>query len=488
MRSKASRWGAVALACAGCVLAGRAGAAPKELGLNVHQSVDVGLDATRDLGGTWVRIDFNWFQAEPKQGQIDFKLYDAIVDGALGRGLKVLAVIGYTPAWASSGNVDGKDTLNDVPKPGTYAPFVTASLKHFAGRVTHWELWNEPNLEGFFEGTPQQYVDLILKPGADAVHAACATCKVVAPDLATVGGKWDVWMQAALTQAGDKIDIVSGHVYASFPDLDSGAGKSSPSFLSKLEQHRVLTVGGTVVLEDPLSLRELMVKYGAGSKPFWMTETGQEAAYGDAAAGAKQATYVRHVLEAMLTRPWWTTTIFYEAFDEPQSGYTWGFVLHEASAPGGYRCKPVCELFKKARSKQPLFGGNGADCNDGLDNEGDGKIDWPADPDCMTALSVSEGVAPLDGGAEAGGPEGGAGGADAAVSAEGGVGAEAGPGAVAAAPAAEQAGCGCAAAGRPGPFPGAVAGFVIALGLATRRARRRRPRARGGTAAGVRLP
>src|SRR5262245_52669428 len=123
-----------------------ASAAPRALGLNVHQSVDVGLDATRDAGLGVVRIDVNWFQAEPSQGVYDFALLDSIVDGANARGLKVLAVLAYTPMWASSGDTKADGALNDVPSAGTYPAFVTAAVQHFQGRVQHYELWNEPNL------------------------------------------------------------------------------------------------------------------------------------------------------------------------------------------------------------------------------------------------------------------------------------------------------------------------------------------------------
>src|SRR5581483_11588721 len=78
--------------------------ATQALGLNVHQSSGVGLDATRDAALRWVRIDLDWIDAQPSPGAPDFSRFDAIVDGASQRGLSVLATIGYGPAWASSGD------------------------------------------------------------------------------------------------------------------------------------------------------------------------------------------------------------------------------------------------------------------------------------------------------------------------------------------------------------------------------------------------
>src|SRR5205085_4849525 len=109
---------------------------------------------------------------------------------------------------------------------------------HFAGRIKYWELWNEPNLSQFFEGSIQEYIDRVLMPGADAIRAACATCVIVGPGLASIGDVYDDWLNAILLQAANKIDIVNGHIYAAFPADDSGAGLTKDSFWNKLEAHR----------------------------------------------------------------------------------------------------------------------------------------------------------------------------------------------------------------------------------------------------------
>ena len=384
----------VALGVALLTASATASAAPKELGFNVHQSTDVGMDATKAAGLGWVRVDFNWLDAEPTtQGTYDWTRFDAIVAAASARNLEVLAVVGYTPVWASQGDTKGGGSTNDIPKAGTYAPFVTAVVNRYKAKITHYEIWNEPNLEQFFEGTPQDYIDRILIPGADAVHAACPACKVMGPGLATVGTAYATWLDAVLTQAGAKLDIVSGHIYSQFAEPGGGAGTTSDSFLNKLESHRIIKLGGATIYEGPLSFKEVMDKH-AVTKPFWLTETGREAHAGNAAEEEAQRLFHRRVLDVMVNRPWWTATIFYEAFDEPPAPYTWGAVVHDPAAPGGYRAKSVLGFLKKVTSSQPLFGGTKTDCDDGLDNDLDGAVDFPADSTCTSASSPSEGKAP----------------------------------------------------------------------------------------------
>ena len=382
---------------AGLAIASPAAAADR-LGLNIHQSSTVGPAATKGASLGVVRIDANWLDAEKSQGQFDFTLFDQVVDAAKSRGLEVLAVLAYTPAWASTGDTMNDGPNNDVPQPGTYAAYVTAAVNHLKDRVTYFELWNEPDLAQFWEGTASDYVSDVLAPGADALHAACPTCKVVAPALATVGTSYDSFFDTVLAAAKDKIDVVSGHIYAQFPQDTPGAGGASDSFYDKLESHRIVKIGTTVVYEGPLSFKEVMDAHGA-TQPFWLDETGIEATYGDATQEATQTLYYRRVLESMLTRPWWLATIFYEGFDEPAGQYHYGVCVDDPDAGLGYDEKPVMAMLRKAAENQPLFGGTGNDCTDGLDNDGDGLID-SADPDCATG--TSEGLPPVDAGGDAG--------------------------------------------------------------------------------------
>jgi hypothetical protein len=376
--------------------------AAHELGLNIHLSDTVGPNVTHDAGLKWVRIDLNWSIFQPADAAPDFTVADAVVNAARAKGLNVLAILAYTPAWASASNSDPSTHDNDIPIAGKYEAFVTLAVNHFKDRVTYFELWNEPDLTQFFEGTPQQFVDLILKPGADAVHGACPTCKVVSPGLAALASvPYDTWLDTILSQAQDKIDIVNGHIYAGFVEDDPTVGTTSDSFLNKLEAHRLIQIAGITVFEGKLSFKEVMDKHGC-TKPFWLTETGLEAALGDATALAQQKTFYRRVLEKTLTRPWWTATIFYESFD-PQGSpmFHWG-ITQDAGA-GTYTKKPAFDFLALAAQGQ-AFGGVNPACSDGLDNDGDGLVDFPADPDCLGATGLSEGTPIVsDGGVSDGG-------------------------------------------------------------------------------------
>lgn len=386
----------------------RAASSPS-VGVNTHQpSADV-LDAAQELGVGWIRIDFNWYQAEPSRGTYDWTLFDTIIDGALRRGLKVFPTLAYAPAWAAEPDGDGIAT-NNTPKAGEYQKFCQAAAARYAGKITHWGLWNEPNLAGFFEGTMQQWIDRVVLEGIRGVKAGCPSCKVLGPELATVGKDYAAYLDAsikALQRAGLMYDIVTWHIYANFVELDPSLLLcSADTFANKLDSHRVCKLGGIVIHESPLSVREVLLQNGLGSLPVWITETGRTAPISDARKQNEQATYYRRVLEEQLKRSWYQNTFFYEIVDDNSIGDKWGMAVRDgASYPASYRKKPVWALVQKALTT-PGLGGSGSECADGLDNDGNKLIDYPKDAGCTSAADPRESSAvaapgPLDGEAEA---------------------------------------------------------------------------------------
>jgi MYXO-CTERM domain-containing protein len=352
--------------------------ATHELGVEIQRSSTLGPTVAADLHLRWVRIDLDWDLAEPTSGSVDFAAVDAAVNAARAKSLAVVLVVSHTPTWASAQDLETSTHRNDVPTLGSYSAFMTSAVMHFRDRVTTYELWDEPNLLGSFEGMPQQYVDSVLVPGADAVHAACPTCSVLNGGLSSAASSsWDVWLDTILTQAQSKLDGVAGHIFAGFPADDPKFGTTEDSFLNVLDVRRPT---------GPRSFKDVLDE-NACTKPFWITATGMEANTTDAAALTRQRAYVRHVLEQVQLRPWWTRTLFYDAVDAP-GGTHFGLTV---DAGASYTKKPAFDLLALAATAV-LFGGTAPACSNGLDDDQDGQIDFPDDSDCFDPTGVTEGA------------------------------------------------------------------------------------------------
>lgn len=234
-----------------------AGASASPFGVNVHLGPPRAVEQVADSGIAWARLDFLWAFVEPAEAQFDWSPYDAAVTRLERAGFRIYATISGTPAWATDG-----DELIGVPRnPDLWADFCYRAAARYRGRVAAWGFWNEPNLDHFWQGNRNQYLNLILKPGLAAVAAADPTALRCGPDLAHLSSAdWDVWLASVLTFAGDGLDVVTHHVYPS-----DGTASSVIRRLDDDPQYP---------WEKP-SVRRVLQNGGWWGRPVWLTETGR---------------------------------------------------------------------------------------------------------------------------------------------------------------------------------------------------------------------
>jgi polysaccharide biosynthesis protein PslG len=216
------------------------------------------------MGAKWVRLDIKWSDVQwGGQASFNWSKYDPLVDGARSRGLTVLANLAYSPTWARpAGSSDkfGPDT--DVRR-RAFATFAEQAIRHFAGRISHWELWNEPNNPIFWNPKPNvtAYSALIREtyPRMKAVDAS-AYVLAGATSPAASNGTWI-----------DEVSFLSG-VYAnggagSFDGWSHHPYTVDPSFAHP--DNAWWQMAGTTP-----SIRSLMTANGDGAKQLWGTEFG----------------------------------------------------------------------------------------------------------------------------------------------------------------------------------------------------------------------
>jgi hypothetical protein len=103
-------------------------------------------------GVGWERIIFWWHELQPN-GPDDWNgqhFPDEILDRERAQGREVVGLLKNTPYWATDG-----EPLRGVPR-GLYLPhddadnlwaaFVRRVVSHYAGRIDHWIIWNEPDV------------------------------------------------------------------------------------------------------------------------------------------------------------------------------------------------------------------------------------------------------------------------------------------------------------------------------------------------------
>jgi len=291
------------------LIATTAGASP--FGINAHVPKDSALDQVVRAEIGWVRIDFKWSAVERERDVYDWRKYDALLDRIEARGLNVYSSVISTPAWATSGS----ETSGVPDDPDEWQEFCYLAATRYRGRIDAWGLWNEPNLQRFWEGTRREYIEIILLRGAAAVRAADPGALVCGPDLAHLSNAdWDDWLSQVIRDAGHALDVVTHHLYSSFG--------TAFEVIYDLEEKPSLPFSSP-------SVRKLLQDTGWWGRPFWLTETGlQSSEYGQNA----QAEFYEELLEDCFgpqAAAWWVDRIFfYHLHDARDPAPTTFGILH----------------------------------------------------------------------------------------------------------------------------------------------------------------
>ena len=163
-----------------------------------------------DCGFKWLRVSFNWDEIERTRGGWDIARVKAVVDAATQRGLSLFATLAYCPSWAN-GRPDRRFPPTSA---GDWSSFVGRCVQQFP-QIKYWGIWNEPNVPEYGQMTPEQYRNILLLPGSQAVRVAGSQVNVVGPDLSILSGhKWWTWIEGVAAEGGkDAINVFSCHIY-----------------------------------------------------------------------------------------------------------------------------------------------------------------------------------------------------------------------------------------------------------------------------------
>ena len=111
-----------------------------------------------------------------------------LAERARANGMRVLGILGFPPAWASTAPAGAERPWVYKPDLPAWARFVEATTRQFAGLVDHWEIWNEPNISVFWEPQPNatDFLD-VVRAGYAAAKRGNPACTVITPGLAGAG-------------------------------------------------------------------------------------------------------------------------------------------------------------------------------------------------------------------------------------------------------------------------------------------------------------
>jgi hypothetical protein len=230
------------------------------------------LDAIAATGARWFTMDIDWDSIQHQgPGTFWWDATDRLVVQARARGLRIIGVMGYSPAWARPADCPpnsnkclpaSAEPYADMARAMTERYGANSSLAALRGSINVWQVWNEPNHYPFVHVVDPARYTRILKRAYVSIKAVDPAATVLAggtspaPDDPYLKDMSPVTFLKRIYANGGQgnFDAFSHHPY-SFP--------CSP-----------LVAEPWNAFEQTRYLHEVMAQNGDGNKKIWGTESG----------------------------------------------------------------------------------------------------------------------------------------------------------------------------------------------------------------------
>jgi chitodextrinase len=228
------------------------------------------LDEAAAAGIKRIRDEIWWAAVEPTNGSFNWTNYVSFVNLAKSKGIDVLYILQNTPAWANGGQSYKVPPTN----PADFGDFCGQAARTLGPLgVRAFEVWNEANLQDYFQPRPDaaKYVEL-LKACYNAIKSVDPTIMVISSGLSPYG-------EIGAEAANGTVNPVTF--------LQRMYGNGAAGYFDALGWHPYSSEGATLftwsgwsqMSETNASARSLMVANGDGAKRIWATEMGNSLAW-----------------------------------------------------------------------------------------------------------------------------------------------------------------------------------------------------------------
>jgi hypothetical protein len=280
------------------------------LGVNIHFMRDAAaLDAAHSVGFTWVRMDLAWAEVETVPGIYDFSAPDQLIADLETRGMRVLFILDYGNPLYTGGERLPPTTPAALEAFGCYAE---VAARHFAGQGVSYEVWNEPNVGGFWPPQPDAaHYAALVNEAITRVRAGDPQAQVVTGGLSR--GDYSFLRSFLAAQGGVGVTAIGVHPYRA----------TAPETLT----------------DELMAWRSIVSQAAQNDLPTWATEWGYSSAwFGDGHASEAQARHAVLVVRELLTS--WSAgfplIIYYDlrddGFDPADAEQNFGLLAHDGTA------------------------------------------------------------------------------------------------------------------------------------------------------------
>lgn len=173
-----------------------------------------------DLGAKRIRLQAGWAKCEKEKGVYDFAWLDSIVEDALERGVKPWLQTSYgNPIYEGGGDAalaGGIPTGEEALK--AWDSWVEALVNRYKGKVSEWEIWNEPDISKKF--TAEEFAEFHVRT-SEIIRKVQPESRIIALGLAGLGRHEYVESILRILENENKLDqfnVLTFHGYTPVPE------------------------------------------------------------------------------------------------------------------------------------------------------------------------------------------------------------------------------------------------------------------------------
>lgn len=271
------------------------------------------IDLMVEAGIRQGRDECFWHMVEQEKGV--YKIPESVLrnlDYSLSKGVDTLIILDYANDLYDGGMAPTSEEA--VKAFGEYCYTMAHELK---GKVHYFEVWNEPNVDGFWrpQKDPAAYTRL-LKEGYRRIKEGNPDAKVIGITLA---GLDEEFLWKVMDEGGyPYMDAVSVHPYC------------HPKTPEEAE-----------IFEKMEAIRERFSEYGNETKDIWVTEIGWPTNLGGGVTEYEQAVRISRMYLNAMTYPWLPTVFIYwfgpDGPDEEWAEDRFGMIRQDWSKKPSYK-------------------------------------------------------------------------------------------------------------------------------------------------------
>ncbi|KTF69309.1 GH39 family glycosyl hydrolase [Sphingomonas sp. HT-1] len=259
----------------------------------------------------------------------DWSGIDGLYDDLLAKKIKPFVELGFTPEAlkTSDNSIFYWKGNTSHPKLGPWRDLIDSFARHLiqrygAAEVRTWpfEVWNEPNLDGFWEKADQKAYFELYDVTAKTLKAVDPALQVGGPS--TAGAAWVPEFLAHVAANKVPVDFVTTHTYG----VDGG-------FLDeKGEQDTKLSPSPYAIVGDVLKVRREIAASPFPKLPLYFTEwstsyTPRDAVHDSYVSAPYILTKLKAVQGSVQAMSYWTYTDLFEEPGPPPTPFHGGFGL-----------------------------------------------------------------------------------------------------------------------------------------------------------------